>query len=311
MTTVSAADGIRAIALADLKVSSTVSQAERRARFDKIALADLTKSVKKHGVLVPVIVRPVNGHFDLVAGERRYLAAKGAGVTTINADVRTLTDEQVLEIQLIENLQRQDLHELAEAEGYEALQRDHGHSAEQIAGKVGKSKAYVYARMKLLAMCEDARKAFYEGSLTSSTALLIARIPGDEQQQRALKQITEKDYAGRSMGYRDAARYVHETFMLKLSDAPFPREDATLITGRRRVRRLPVAHGKCTGRSFRRGQECRRLHESHLLPVQESRPHQARAREGEGLGQRGDPRRRCAARVTRYTRLRLFKRRLS
>jgi ParB/RepB/Spo0J family partition protein len=276
MTTVSAGDGIRTISLADIKVSTTVSQAERRARFDKAALAELTKSVKQHGVLVPVIVRfasridvvesmaggrwyaahkkaAAEGHnyvgtghdtreaaeveadalrkkvgYQLVAGERRYLAAKSAGVVAINADVRTLTDEQVLEIQLIENLQREGLHELAEAEGYEAL-LGLGHSAEEIADKVGKSKGYIYNRMKLLALSKAARTAFYDGKLTASTALLLARIPVEGLQAEALKEITSKRYGDEVMSFREAADLVRRDYMTNLSDAGFPTEDALLV----------------------------------------------------------------------------------
>jgi ParB/RepB/Spo0J family partition protein len=228
MSTVAASTGLRAIALTDIQLSRTGSQAERRKHFDKAAMAELAGSIKAHGVLVPVIARPVNGHFELVAGERRYLAAKQAGIAAINADVRTLTDEQVLEIQLIENLQREGLHELAEAEGYEQLVK-FGHSAEQVADKVGKSKAYVYARMKLLALSKGCRAAFYDGKLTASTALLIARIPVESVQLEALKEITAKRYLDQSMSYREAADLIHRDYMTNLSEAGFPTQDAQLV----------------------------------------------------------------------------------
>lgn len=228
MTTVSANDGLRALALADIKLSGTVSQAQRRAHFDKVALAELADSIKEHGLLVPVIARAVNGHFELVAGERRYLAAKKAGLTAITVNVRTLTDEQVLQIQLIENLQREGLHPLAEAEGYEELQ-GFGHSAEQIADKIGKSKGYVYSRLKLTGLVKVSRAAFYEGKLTASTALLLARIPVEALQLEALKAITSRPYGDEIMPFRDAAKHIRETYMTNLSDAGFPTEDATLV----------------------------------------------------------------------------------
>ena len=227
MTTVSSQDTIRAIALADLKVSTTGSQAERRAHFDKTAMAELAESIKTVGLLAPIVARPVNGHFEVVAGERRFLASKLAGLAAINVSVRELTDEQVLEIQLIENLQREGLHELAEAEGYEALQKL-GHPAEEIADKVGKSKAYVYARMKLLALSKPARKAFYEGKLNASTALLLARIPVESIQLEALKTITMDRYDG-VMSVRSAQELIHRNYMTRLSDAGFPTENAELV----------------------------------------------------------------------------------
>lgn len=237
-----AVDGLRAIALADIKLSTTGSQAERRKHFDKAAIAELAGSIKLHGILVPVIARPVNGHFELVAGERRYIAAKTAGVKTINADVRTLTDEQVLEIQLIENLQREGLHELAEAEGYEGLHKL-GHSAEEIADKVGKSKAYVYARMKLIALCSKARKAFYEGRINASIALLLARIPVDELQIKALEDLLDHDDNYSSpMSFREAQQLIQAEYTCRLDDAGFKTEDETL---------LPAAGacGKCPKRT--------------------------------------------------------------
>jgi ParB/RepB/Spo0J family partition protein len=220
--------GIQAISLEQLTVSTTGSQAERRAHFDKGAIAELAASIKEVGLLMPILARPVNGHFEVVAGERRFLAAKHAGLEVISVSVRDLTDEQVLEIQLIENLQREGLHELAEAEGYEALQK-FGHSANEIADKVGKSKAYVYARMKLLALTKESRKAFYEGKLNASTALLLARIPVDSVQKEALKRITKEGWNGNTMSVRDAQDLIHREYMTRLSDAGFPTEDAELV----------------------------------------------------------------------------------
>lgn len=228
MTLVSSSDGMQTLTLEQLHVSNTGSQAERRKHFDKAAIDELAESIKAVGLLSPIIARPVNGHFEVVAGERRFMAAKKAGLTALSVSVRTLTDEQVLEVQLVENLQREGLHELAEAEGYEALQKL-GHPAEEIADKVGKSKGYVYSRMKLLALSKAARAAFYDGKLTASTALLLARIPVEASQLEALKEITTPRYGGEVMSFRDAAQLIRNDYMTNLSDAGFPTEDATLI----------------------------------------------------------------------------------
>lgn len=165
--------------------------------------------------------------YEVVAGERRLIAAKTAGLTAISVDVRTLTDEQVLEIQLVENLQREGLHELAEAEGYEKLQ-SYGHSAEEIADKVGKSKAYVYARLKLCALTKPARAAFYDAKLSASTALLIARL-APENQPKALKEIAAPRWNGQPMSFREAAELVRRDYMTDLSQSGFKTEDATLV----------------------------------------------------------------------------------
>lgn len=214
---------------ADLRFSETTSQAERRRHFDKGALGELADSLKSLGMVQPVVARRVNGHYEVVAGERRVLAARHAKLDEIPVTVRELTDEQVLEVQLVENLQREDLHELAEAEGYEQLMKLHHYTVEQLVDKIGKSKAYVYARLKLTALCPEARRAFYDGKLNASTALLIARIGHHDTQRQALKDITTPRWGGEPMHYRDAARHVRETYMLQLADAPFPTGDAELV----------------------------------------------------------------------------------
>jgi ParB/RepB/Spo0J family partition protein len=217
------------IPVADIHLSQTTAQVERRARFDKAALSELAESIKSLGLQQPIIARRVNGHFELVAGERRLLAAKQAGLETIDTIVREYTDEQVLEVQLIENLQREGLHELAEAEGYETLMKRHKLTVEDLVAKVGKSKGYVYARLKLTALCPEARRAFYDGKLNASTALLIARIPDHNLQRRALKEITAPQWGNGPLPYRQAAEHVHENYMLQLARAPFPTGDANLV----------------------------------------------------------------------------------
>ncbi|MBS0364940.1 MAG: ParB/RepB/Spo0J family partition protein [Proteobacteria bacterium] len=230
------ASELRAVPLAALTFSTTPAQIERRAHFDKGELAELADSIKIAGVLQPILARPrfkedhgELNQWEVVAGERRVIAARKAGLEEIPATVRELSDGQVAELQLIENLQRAGLHELAEAEGYEQLLK-HGHSVEEIAGKVGKSKAYVYARMKLLALGPAAREAFYRGELSASTALLLARIPDAGAQRKACGEITHQRWGdGGPMSYREALRHIREDYMLDLKEASFPTGDADLV----------------------------------------------------------------------------------
>ena len=135
----------------------TASKTNPRKIFDDAALADLAASIKKHGVAQPILLRPTHvdagiTFFEVVAGERRFRASKLAGKTTVPAIVRNLSDAEALEIQVIENLQRQDLHPLEEAEGFEVLMRENGYTADVMAEKTGKSKAYIYASLKLCAL---------------------------------------------------------------------------------------------------------------------------------------------------------------
>jgi len=230
---------LKSIPLKWIVLSASESQIQRRMRFAKSDIDELAESLKVHGLINPILVRrnPLKGDdgapdrmFELVAGERRFLAAQAAGLQSIDATVRDLTEEQVLEIQLIENLQRVDLHPLQEAEGYEQLMKQHRHKADELGDKIGKSKAYVYARLKLLALCKEARAAFYDGTLSNSTALLIARIPNDGLQKQALKEITTRSYGDDPvMSVRQASRHIHDNYMLKLSSSGFKTEDATLV----------------------------------------------------------------------------------
>jgi ParB/RepB/Spo0J family partition protein len=223
------------ISLDMIRLSQTVSQIERRKRFSGDELAELTESVKKHGVLQPIIIRsqedPIHGvraTYELVVGERRYLAAKAAGLEEIPAVVREdLDDEQAIEIQLIENLQRADLHPMQEAEGYHELMSKHGHVADELGERVGKSRSYVYARLKLLELSDKCRKAFYAGEISQSIALLLARIPVEKLQAEALRDVLGDKWSG-PMSYRTAQEHVQERYMLRLAEAPFPTEDEKL-----------------------------------------------------------------------------------
>lgn len=161
-----------------------VSKTNPRKYFDEKALAELTESVKKHGVLQPVLVRPLNGDgtFELVAGERRYRAAKAAGLKEIPAVSRELDDKQTLEVQVIENLQRSDLHAMEEADGYRQLLK-HGYDAAKIAERVGRSTKYVYDRIKLLNLIPELAKVFLENKITAGHAILLARLSPKDQER--------------------------------------------------------------------------------------------------------------------------------
>lgn len=216
-----------------------------RTVFNIPRLQELAESIKASGVHQPVLVRPLplsrmqetfegrrkgeRPAYELIAGERRYRASKLAGVETIPAMIRHLTDEQVLEVQLIENLQRDDLHAMEEAEGYERLCKATGITKEDIGAKIGKSRGYVYARIKLLKLCEAARQAFYDGKIDSSRALVIARIPDTQLQQKALDEATRTDWQGSVPSFRSFLQWAQQNVMLRLDAARFKITDASLV----------------------------------------------------------------------------------
>jgi ParB/RepB/Spo0J family partition protein len=231
----SVAFAIRNLALKSIEPSATPVQERRRTHYDAAALKDLAENIKAVQVIEPIIVRPKIGakdpeRFEIVAGERRWRASREAGLDTIPAIVRMLDDGQVLEIQLVENLHREGLHALEEAEGYEILMQQHHYDIEQLCAKVGRSRAYVYARLKLLALDKKSREAFYAGKLTAATALLIARIPVPALQQDALKAITAT-WNGAPLPFKDAQRHVQDRYMTRLKDAPFDAKATDLVHG--------------------------------------------------------------------------------
>lgn len=235
-----------AVAVASLPVTAIVaSLSNPRKRFDDAYITELADSIKNHGLIQPITVRPLSldalfafNHtrietderptYEIVVGECRWRAAKQAGLTEIPAFWRELDDKQVLEIQVIENLQRRDVHPIEEAEGYQALIARHGYTADQIAAKISKSRSYVYGRLKFAHLCRDARDAFYEGRLDASMALLVARIPGDTLQKKATKEIT-CGYDNQPLSYRSAKTHILHRYTLSLVQATFKPDDATLL----------------------------------------------------------------------------------
>lgn len=205
-----------------------------RKTFDEGLLAELTESIRQHGILQPILVRPMadtpaeadapwHAAYEIVAGERRYRAARAAGLDMVPCHVRELDDRQTLEVQYIENLQREDLHPVEEAEGYAALMQ-HGYTVEDLAAKLARSPSYVYARLKLTALTEKGRKAFMEGKVTPSIALILARIPAAKLQDEALKFWLETRVSAEQ--FREEVR---RRYMLQLSGGGFKTSDPDLV----------------------------------------------------------------------------------
>lgn len=208
-----------------------------RKHFDPTKLQDLANSIKANGLGQPILVRPHPDKenapecVEIVAGARRYRASSLAGLETIPAVVRDMTDKEVLEFQLVENLQREDVHEIEEAEGYQSLMSDHDMTADDVAATVGKSRSYVYGRLKLCGLASEVREACFAGTIEASTALLIARIPVQELQIKAAQEITKGH--GQSliepMSYRRAKDHIRAHYMLDFNRAPFMISDAELV----------------------------------------------------------------------------------
>lgn len=160
-----------------------------RTHFDPTKLAELAASMKASGQLEPALARPVAakgktpGHYELAAGHRRFRAAKLAGLDALLVLVREMDDRTFLEVLSIDNLQREDVHPLEEAQGYKNLLTIDGYNHKLIAARVGKTDQYVYDRLKLLALIPAAKKLFLDNRFTIGHAVLLSRIPADTQKQ--------------------------------------------------------------------------------------------------------------------------------
>ncbi len=212
------------------------STANPRRIFEDAALKELAASIRSQGVLSPLLVRPLNDRsFEIVAGARRYRAAQLAESETIPVRIVQLTDAEALEAQLIENLQRRDVHPLEEAQGFRALLNldEPKYSIEQIAAKTGKSPGYVAQRIKLTELAPAVVEAFYKDEIGVGHALLLAKLQPAEQGQ-ALGACFREDWGGGNkskrilLPVRNLQQWIEHNILLILKDAPFSKSDATL-----------------------------------------------------------------------------------
>ncbi|MGC1470091.1 MAG: ParB/RepB/Spo0J family partition protein [Sphingorhabdus sp.] len=159
-------DGVSSIATADIHPNP----AQPRRHFSEDSLQELAASLKRHGLIQPILVRPHGGSYQIVAGERRWRAAQKAQLHQMKAVVRELSDEETLEIALIENIQRQDLNPIEEAEAYRKLCDDFGHSQNELSAIVEKSRSHVANMMRLLELPTLVRELVIEGKLSMGHA---------------------------------------------------------------------------------------------------------------------------------------------
>jgi ParB family transcriptional regulator, chromosome partitioning protein len=214
-----------------------VSPTNPRKTFDEDAMQELAASIRENGVLQPLLVRPrAERSFEIVFGERRYRGAAMAEKETVPVCIREMTDAQVLEAQLVENLQRQDVHPLHEAQGFAALLRleEPKYSIELIAAKCGKSAGYVTSRLRLTELAPAAVDAFTKDEIGLGHALLLAKLQ-PEQQGEALTACWQESYAGGTkarrilLPVRHLREWIEHNILLELATAPFSKEDATLV----------------------------------------------------------------------------------
>ena len=172
---------------------------QTRRRINESALEELAESIRVSGVVQPVVLRPVvNGRYQLVAGERRWHASRRAGKTTIPAVVRQISNEQAMEITIIENLQREDLNPVEQARAFERLSREFGLTQEQIASRTGKDRASISNFIRLLKLPDDVQNALEAGTLSFGHGKVLLALAGfPEHLERAAREIIEKQLSVR------------------------------------------------------------------------------------------------------------------
>ena len=166
------------------QVESCASQP--RKQFDPDALADLADSIQQHGIIQPLTVRKLqSGYYQIIAGERRWRAARMAGLSQVPVVVIEADDRKAMELAMIENLQREDLNPMEEAEGYHTLMEQYGLTQEETSQRVGKSRSAVANALRLLNLCKEVRELVEEGKLTGGHARALVPLTTDVQQKAA------------------------------------------------------------------------------------------------------------------------------
>lgn len=163
-----------------------------RSNFDKSELESLADSISKEGLLQPILVRPKGGHYQIIAGERRYHACKIAGLETVPVRIVDMDEEQTLRVALIENLQRSDLNAIEEARGYKNLMQIGNLTQAQVAEAVSKSRSAVANALRLLDLPEDIQAYIYEGKISAGHARAILSIPEIDKRMKLAEKIADE-----------------------------------------------------------------------------------------------------------------------
>ena len=201
-----------------------------RQTFEESKLHELAESIRQHGLIQPITVRPNANGFEIVAGARRFRAAQLADAFSLPARIVELNDAQAMEWQLVENSQRVDVHPYEEAQGFQRLLDLPGYDVTALVEKSGKSASHIYARLSLLQLIPEVAKAFTEERITASHATLIARLP-QEHQADAFEQCWRKDWQDKEphlLPAKHLSTWIQANLYLNLAEAPFDHEDTTL-----------------------------------------------------------------------------------
>ncbi len=186
-----------------------------RSEFDEIKLKELCDSIKQHGVLQPIVIRPVGQRYSIVAGERRWRASKMAGLKEIPAVIRDISEQEAMEIALIENLQRENLNVIEEAVGIQRLIREFGLTQEQASERLGKSRSAVANTLRLLALPEKVKDLVMRDKMSAGHARALLGLRTEEDINAAAQTVL-----GEVLSVRDTERLVKEFYNAKKKVEP-------------------------------------------------------------------------------------------
>lgn len=187
--------GISYIDINDIKPN----EKQPRKNFDEEKLEELATSIKEHGLIQPVILRHSEIGYEIVAGERRWRACRKAGIKEIPSIIKELTDEQNMLIAIIENMQREDLNPIEEAEGLNQMIESFGLTQEEVSKSIGKSRPYITNALRLLKLPEQIRNFLSEGKISTGHARAIAGIPDSKKQVEIAEYVIEKELSVREI----------------------------------------------------------------------------------------------------------------
>jgi len=168
-----------------------------RKHFDEKGLEELADSIRQYGIIQPLIVQNKKDYYEIIAGERRWRAAKLAGLKEVPVIIRNISDQEVMEMSLIENIQREDLNPIEEAQAYKRLLDEFQLKQEDVAKRVSKSRAAVTNSLRLLKLCEEVQQMVIDGKLTNGHARCLISLEDPETQLAVAKQIAEQNLSVR------------------------------------------------------------------------------------------------------------------
>ena len=223
-----------------------------RKRFDDEALADLADSIRQHGVIQPLTVRRLSsGYYQIIAGERRWRAAKLAGLSEVPAVIIEADDRKVMELGLIENLQREDLNPMEEAGGYRVLMEEYGLTQEEVAQQVGKSRPAVANALRLLSLPPSLHPLLEDGQLSAGHARAILSVPSPQLQEKLADKVVAEGLSVRqteALAKRLAAGEAPPPPRPGGPDLSIYLKEAERTLGARFGRKVSIVSGKRKGR---------------------------------------------------------------